>query len=171
MARQLLFKGSPKNVTGPELKAGDAAPEFACVGSGLEIVTLASTPKKARLFSVVPSLDTSVCSMQTKRFDDAIASLKDKVVFYTVSNDMPFAQKRFCTTENLQNAVTLSDLHNGSFSKAFGVGLEGLPIPLTARSIFVVDKNDKVTYAEYVPEVTSHPNYDKVLEALNAAAQ
>jgi len=173
MARQLLFKGSPKNVAGNEVKPGDQAPDFACVSAGaggLEIITLGSSQGKARLFSVVPSVDTPVCSAQTKKFDESIAALKDKVVFSTVSNDMPFAQKRFCTVENVQNSVNLSDLHNGSFAKAYGVALEGLPVPLLARAIFVVDKNNKVTYVEYVSEVTNHPNYEKALEALKAAA-
>ncbi len=169
MAHQVKFKGTPKNLVGPELKAGAAAPEFACASQGLEVITLAATPKKARLFSVVPSLDTPVCSMQTKKFDESLASMKDQVACYTVSLDLPFAQKRFCTTEKVANMQTLSDVHNQSFGKNYGVLLEGLPIPLLARAIFVVDKNNKVTYVEYVPEVTTEPNYDAALAALKAA--
>ena len=100
------------------------------------MVTLAATPKKARLFSVVPSLDTPVCSMQTKKFDEAIASMKDQVACYTISLDLPFAQKRFCTTEKITNMQTLSDVHNQSFGKNYGVLLEGLPIPLLCRADF-----------------------------------
>ena len=166
----VTFKGAPHTLVGPQLKAGDKAPDFACVTPGLEIVSLAKTPAKARMFSVVPSLDTPVCSMQTKKFDEALASLKDKVASYTVSLDMPFAQKRFCSAENVTNMQTLSDTHDHSFGKSYGVLIEGLPMPLLQRSIFVVDKNGKITYVEYVPEVPSHPNYDKALAAIKAAA-
>lgn len=169
MPRQVTFKGNPVNLVGPEIKPGSPAPDFECL-SGLDIVKLSNTPAKARLFSVVPSLDTPVCSTQTKKFDQAIAALKDKVACYTVSLDLPFAQKRFCSTENVANMQSLSDVRNQSFGKNYGVLLEGLPLPLLARSIFVVDKNNKVTYVEYVAEVTSEPNYDKALEALKAAA-
>src|SRR5437764_13403543 len=98
MARQVTFKNGPVNLVGPALKPGDTAPEFECV-TGLEIKTLASTPKKARLFSVVPSLDTPVCSIQTKRFDEAVGAFKDQVACYTISLDLPFAQGRFCTAD------------------------------------------------------------------------
>jgi len=169
MAHQVTFKGTPKNLVGPQLKAGDAAPEFECV-AGLELVHLADTPKTARMFSVVPSLDTPVCSTQTKKFNDSLSALKDKVTAYTVSLDLPFAQGRFCTAEKITNLKSLSDVRNGSFGKNYGVLLEGLPINLLARAIFVVDKNNKITYCEYVPEVTSEPNYDKALAALKAAS-
>jgi thiol peroxidase len=164
------FKGKPHTLVGPELKAGDRAPNFTTVNSGLELVTLDRTPAKARLFSVVPSLDTPVCSMQTKKFEEGVAALKDKVACYTVSLDSPFAQKRFCSAENISNMQTLSDLHDHSFGQNYGVLIEGLPLPLLARSIFVVDKTGKLTYVEYVGEVTSHPNYEKALEALKAVA-
>jgi thiol peroxidase len=165
---QVTFKGNPVKLVGAEVKAGSPAPDFACVGAGLEVITLAKTPAKARLFSVVPSLDTPVCSQQTKKFNDALTSLKDKVASYTVSLDMPFAQKRFCDMEGVTNLQNLSDMHNQSFGKAYGVLIEGLPVPLLARAIFVVDKNNKIAYAEYVGEVTNHPNYDKAVEALKA---
>src|SRR5687767_9053166 len=94
-ANAVTFKGEPKALVGPQLKAGDKAPDFRALNSGLATVTLADTPAKARMFSVVPSLDTPVCSQQTKKFEEGIAGLKDKVASYTVSLDMPFAQKRF----------------------------------------------------------------------------
>ena len=167
---QVEFKGKMLNLLGTQRKAGDKAPDFACVSSGLEIIGLAQTPAKARLLSVVPSLDTPVCSEQTKKFDKAIADLKDKVACYTISLDMPFAQKRFCTAENITNMQTLSDLHNQSFGKNFGVLIEGLPVPLLSRAIFVLDKTGKITYCEYVPSVPQHPNYEKAIEALKEAA-
>ena len=157
---QVKFKNNPVNLIGPTLKAGDAAPDFECL-TGLEIVKLAGTPAKARLFSVVPSLDTPVCSMQTKKFSDKVSELKDKIAFYTISLDLPFAQKRFCDAEKIANSQNLSDVHNHSFGKNYGVLLDGLPLPLLARAIFVVDKNNKITYCEYVSEVTSEPNCEK----------
>lgn len=166
--REVKFKDTMYPLAGPQLKAGDTAPDFECV-TGLEVKTLASTPKKARMFSVVPSLDTPVCSLQTKRFDEAIGGLKDQVACYTVSLDLPFAQGRFCTTEKITNMQNLSDVRNHSFSKNYGVLIEGLAIPLTSRAIFVIDKNNKITYVEYVPEVGAHPNYDAALAALKAA--
>jgi thiol peroxidase len=169
MSHSVTFKGEKKELAGPQLKVGDAAPDFACL-SGLDKVTLAQTPAKARLFSVVPSLDTPVCSQQTKKFDTDLAALKDKAACYTVSLDLPFAQKRFCTAEGVANMSTLSDVHNQSFGKNWGVLLQGLPLSLLCRAVFVVDKGGKLTHVEYVPEVTSHPNYDAAVAALKAAA-
>jgi thioredoxin-dependent peroxiredoxin len=169
-ANAVTFKGNPLTLVGPQLKAGDTAPEFAVATAGLEVLTLGKTPAKARMFSVVPSLDTPVCSEQTKKFDQSMAALGDKAACYTVSLDMPFAQKRFCTAEGVSNMQTLSDVHNGSFGKSYGVLIEGLPIPLLSRAIFVVDKNNKITYAEYVPEVAQHPDYDKAIAALKSAS-
>ena len=167
--REVKFKEKMYPLAGPQLKAGDAAPDFACAQM-LDVVNLASTPKKARMFSVVPSLDTPVCSQQTKKFDEAIGGMKDQVACYTVSLDLPFAQKRFCTTEHIANMHSLSDMHNHSFGKNYGVLIEGLAVPLLSRAIFVVDKNNKITYCEYVPEVGQHPNYDAALAALKAVA-
>ena len=164
------FKGTPKNLIGTSLKAGDAAPDFECLSGSLEVIKLGNTPGKARLFSVVPSLDTPVCSTQTKKFNDQLAGLKDKVASYTISLDLPFAQKRFCETEKIVNIQNLSDVYNQSFGKNYGVLLDGLPLKLLARAIFVIDKNNKIAYCEYVPEVTTEPDYDKALAALKAAA-
>ena len=163
------FKGGPVTLVGPEVKAGSKAPDFKCL-KGLDAVTLADTPGKARMFSVVPSLDTPVCGTQTKKFEDAIKGLGDKAACYTVSLDLPFAQKRFCTGEGIATMQTLSDVHNHSFGQNWGVLIEGLPLPLLTRAVFVVDKGGTVTYAEYVPEVTSEPNYDAAVKALQAAA-
>lgn len=166
----VTFKGNPVQLAGKQLKAGDKAPDFKCLGAGLAAKTLADTGAKARLFSVVPSLDTPVCSLQTKKFAEAVSALGDKVACYTVSLDLPFAQGRFCTAENIASMQNLSDVHDHSFGKNYGVLIESLPLKLLARSVFVVDKNGVVTYAEYVPEVTTAPNYDAALEALKAAA-
>jgi thiol peroxidase len=168
-ANAVTFKGTPLTLVGPKLKPGDKAPEFSCLNSGLEEVTLARTPAKARLFSVVPSLDTPVCSLQTKKFEEALAGYKDKLACYTISLDLPFAQKRFCASENITNMQTLSDVHNHSFGQSYGVLIEGLPLPLLSRAVFVVDRSGKIAYCEYVLEVTSHPNYDNALAALKSA--
>lgn len=171
MSRTVTFKGGPVNLAGPALKPGDTAPNFAAL-KVLDVVKMTDTPAKARLFSVVPSLDTPVCSQQTKKFDEGIKALGDAVASYTVSLDLPFAQKRFCTEAGIASMQTLSDVHDHSFGKNWGVLIEsGLPLQLLTRAVFVVDKNGKVTYAEYVPEVTSHPNYETALEALKAAAK
>ncbi|MBM3981724.1 MAG: thiol peroxidase [Planctomycetes bacterium] len=171
MARTVTFKGKPVELAGPELKPGDAAPDFA----GLKVfdkVTLADTPAKARLFSVVPSLDTGVCSLQTKKFEEGVKGLGDAVACYIVSLDLPFGQNRFCTHEGIASMKTISDVHDHSFGKKWGVLIEsGLPLKLLARSVFVVGKDGKITYAEYVSEVTNHPNYDAALDALKAAAK
>lgn len=168
-SNEVTFKGNFVTLVGPRIKAGDKAPDFKTL-KVLDPVTLADTAGKARLFSVVPSLDTPVCSTQTKKFDEGLAALGDKVACYTVSLDLPFAQKRFCAAENVKNMESLSDVHNRSFGTNWGVLIEGLPLALLARAVFVVDKNGTVTYAEYVKEVTSEPDYAAALGALKAAA-
>jgi thiol peroxidase len=170
MARTVKFKGGPVNLAGNEVKVGEKAPDFKGFIAFPALATIADTPAKARLFSVVPSLDTPVCSQQTKKFEEGIKALGDSVACYTVSLDLPFAQKRFCTVENVSNMQTISDVHDHSFGKNWGVLIEsGLPLKLLTRAVFVVGKDGKVTYAEYVPEVTDHPNYDAALNALKAA--
>ena len=182
MARTVTFKGNSVALAGDELKVGDAAPGYTGL-KGLEAVTLADTPAKARLFSVVPSFDTGVCSMQTKKFEEGIKALGDAVACYIVSLDLPFGQNRFCTSEGITSMKTVSDVHDHSFGKNWGVLIEsGLPLKLAAlgkekslklltRAVFVVDAGGKITYAEYVPEVTTHPNYDAALAALKAATK
>ncbi|MBY0461388.1 MAG: thiol peroxidase [Gemmataceae bacterium] len=170
MARTVTFKGNSVQLAGDEVKVGAAAPDFKGL-QGLDAVTLANTPAKARLFNVVPSLDTPVCSTQTKRFEDGIKGMGEAVACYTVSLDLPFAQKRFCGEAGINAMKTISDVHDHSFGKNWGVLIEsGLPLKLLARSVFVVDAAGKVTYAQYVPEVTTEPNYDAALAALKAAA-
>jgi thiol peroxidase len=167
----VTMKGNPVDLVGPELKPGDKAPDFSCVDEGLSVVTLNSTGKKARMFSVVPSLDTPVCSIQTKRFSDSINELGDAAAVYTVSLDLPFAMKRFCAEKQITNLTNLSDARDHSFGQNYGVLIQGLPLPLLARSIFVVDPSDTITYVEIVPEIATEPNYDAALAALKSAAK
>jgi thiol peroxidase len=167
---EVTFKGNPIELVGPKLKAGDKAPDFTCVGAGLAIVTLGETAGKARLFNVVPSLDTPVCNKQTKRFAEELQALGDKAAAYTVSLDLPFAQARFCTEAKIENIKNLSDTANHSFGEHYGVLIKGLPIPLLARAVFVVDPSDTIRYVEIVPEIAQEPNYEPALAALKQAA-
>ena len=118
----------------------------------------------------MPSLDTPVCNIQTKRFAETLNALGDQVAAYTVSLDLPFAQARFCKEGGITNMANLSDAHDHSFGAHYGVLIQGLPIPLLARAIFVVDPSDTIRHVEIVPEIATEPNYDTALEALKAAA-
>lgn len=166
---EVTMKGNPVELAGPRLKTGDKAPDFACVDEGLKPVTLGDT-KGVRLFSVVPSLDTPVCNIQTKRFAQEMNALGDKVTAYTISLDLPFAMKRFCADAGITNLKNLSDVHNQSFGEHYGVLIKSLPIPLLCRAIFVVDGNNSITHVEYVPEIATEPNYETALSAVKAAA-
>lgn len=167
---EVTFKGNPIELVGPKLKVGDAAPDFQAVAAGLAIVSLADTGSKARLFNVVPSLDTPVCNKQTKHFAEVLKELGDKVEAYTVSTDLPFAQARFCTEFAIDNIKNLSDAHNHTFGKHWGVLIQGLPVTILARAVFVVDPSNKITYVEIVPEIAQEPDYEPALKALKAAA-
>ena len=159
------LRGNPMTLIGPELKAGDAAPEFDVVNDSLQRVTLETTGNKVRVFSVVPSLDTPVCDAQTKRFNEEAARL-GSVDIYTVSMDLPFAQKRWCGAFGIDNVKMLSDHRDGSFGEHYGTLIKELRIE--SRAIFVVSPDNKVTYAEYVKEVSNHPDYDAALAAVKS---
>ncbi len=157
------LRGNPMTLVGPELKAGDPAPDFSAVDGSLKPVTLADTGTTTRIFSVVPSLDTPVCDAQTKRFNEEAATLPG-VDIYTVSMDLPFAQKRFCNSFAVDHVKMLSDHRDASFGQAYGTLIKELRIH--SRAIFVVGPDNKIKYVEYVPEVGSHPNYEAVLAAV-----
>jgi thiol peroxidase len=154
--------GNSMTLVGPELKAGDQAPEFVALDNALKPVHLSDTGHRTRIFSVVPSLDTPVCDMQTKRFNEEAGKLPD-VDIYTVSMDLPFAQKRFCNSFALDKVKMLSDHRDASFGSAYGTLIKELRI--LSRAIFVVGTDDKLKYVEYVPEVSNHPNYEAALAA------
>jgi thiol peroxidase len=156
------MKGNPLTLVGPELKAGDAAPDFQVVDSGLQPVDLAKTGHSVRIFSVVPSLDTPVCDAQTKRFEQAAGTLNGVDIF-TVSMDLPFAQKRWCSSFGVDKVKMLSDHKTGSFGENYGTLIKELRIE--SRAIFVIDKENKLKHVEYVKEVADHPNYEAALEA------
>ena len=161
------MRGNPLTLLGPELKAGDKAPDFSAVNDGMQPVNLAGTGKAVRIFSVVPSLDTPVCDAQTKRFNEEAAKLPDLSII-TVSMDLPFAQKRWCNDFQVDNVKMLSDHKDGSFGANYGTLIKELRIE--SRAIFVVDRDNKVVHAEYVKEVADHPNYESALAAAKSAA-
>lgn len=163
----ITFHNEPVTLLGTKLSVGDDAPDFTVLANDLSPVTFADSKGKVRLISVVPSLDTGVCADQTRKFNEHAASLGENVSILTISVDLPFAQKRWCGAEGIDAVQTLSDHRDLSFGTAYGVVIEGLR--LLTRAIFVVDSDDKVTYVEYVSEVTDHPDYEKALEAAKEA--
>lgn len=162
----VTFKNNPLTLIGPELKAGDRAPDFKTVDKDLKPVTLASSKGKTRLISVVPSIDTPVCDLQTKRFNQEASKLPAGVVVLAVSMDLPFAQGRWCGLAGADKVQMLSDYQEASFGTAYGVLIKELK--LLSRAIFVIGADDKIKYAEYVKEITTHPDYDKALNVLKA---
>ena len=160
----VLFKGNPATLLGPEIKVGDKAPDFNVVDNGMQPVTLATDAGKVRLIAVVPSLDTPVCDTMTRQFNQDAAYLPDSVAVYTISVDLPFAQKRWCGNAGVDKVQTLSDYQDRSFGLNYGLLLEGLK--LLARAVYVIDQNDQVAYAEVVSEVTAEPDYTAALDAV-----
>ena len=156
------LRGNPLTLIGPELKAGDAAPDFSLVDNALKPVTLKDTGNRVRIISVVPSLDTPVCDAQTKKFNEAAANLPG-VDIITVSMDLPFAQKRWCGAFGVDKVKMLSDHKDASFGSHYGTLIKELRIE--SRAIFVLDADNKVIHAEYVKEVADFPNYEAALSA------
>lgn len=159
------LKGNPLTLVGPELKPGDKAPDFEVVDLTLSPVNLAATGNSVRIFSVVPSLDTPVCDAQTKRFNEEAAKLPG-VDIYTISMDLPFAQKRWCGAFGVDRVKMLSDHRSASFGTNYGTLIKELRIE--CRAIFVVDKDNIIRHVEYVKEVGDHPNYEAALAAARA---
>jgi thiol peroxidase len=168
--RTTNLKGNPVALAGPELKPGDTAPDFKLqqnTPSGIKDITLADFAGKTLLLSVVPSLDTPVCAMQTKKFNASASKLPANVAILTVSTDLPFAQGRFCGAEGIDKIQTASDHRDVSFGKAYGVLITEGPFERAfSRAIFVVGPDRTLRYVEYVPEVANHPNYDSALSAV-----
>jgi thioredoxin-dependent peroxiredoxin len=156
------LRGNPLTLIGPELKPGDAAPDFSLVDNALKPVTLKDTGNHVRIISVVPSLDTPVCDAQTKKFNEAAANLPS-VDIITVSMDLPFAQKRWCGAFGVDKVKMLSDHKDASFGSHYGTLIKELRIE--SRAIFVLDADNKVIHAEYVKEVADFPNYEAALSA------
>ena len=165
------LRGKPLTVIGPELKPGDKAPDFHGVDNALNAVDLAATGRGVRIFSVVPSLDTPVCDMETRRFNEEAGKLGDGVEVWTISMDLPFAQKRWCGAAGVTRVKALSDFRDKSFGQRYGTLIKDGPLAgLEARAVFVVGKDGQVKHAEYVKEITTEPNYDAALAAARQAA-
>jgi len=164
----ITFKGNPMTLAGEAVVAGQAAPDFKLhyFEGGMQELTLADLKGKPTLLSVVPSLDTGVCAIQTKKFNESLGALGDKVNAVTVSLDLPFAMNRFCGAEEITHLRSGSDYQNRNFGNAWGTLIEELLI--LCRAIFVLDADGKVTHVEYVSEVTNEPDYDAALAALKS---
>lgn len=160
------FKGSPLTLLGPELKIGEKAPAFT-LRKGLapdSAYSLATDRGKVRLFNVVPSLDTPICDLQTRRFNNEAGKLGDKVVIVTASMDLPPAQERWCQAASVENLITASDYFDHSFGLAMGLRIAELGV--LARSVVILDGQDVVRYVQVAPELTQEPDYEDVLAAL-----
>ena len=162
----VTFRGNPLSLTGNEVKVGDKAPPFAVLDKDLNEVRLSDFDGKVKVISVTPSLDTPVCDVQLRRFNSEAASLPADVVVMNISMDLPFAIDRFCVAAGIDRVVALSDHREAAFGMAFGVLIRELR--LLARSVFILDKDDRVRYAEIVPEMSDHPDYEAALRSLKA---
>ncbi|MFH1144945.1 MAG: thiol peroxidase [Candidatus Eisenbacteria bacterium] len=160
------MKGRPITLLGPALNVGDVAPDFRVVDQGFHPVRLAEFHGRPCLISAVPSLDTSVCALQTKRFNAEVASLPDEVVALTISMDLPFAQKRFCDAETIECVHVLSDHVWREFGERYGLFIKDMG--LLARAVFIIARDGRISYIQIVPEISQHPDYDAALKALKA---
>jgi thiol peroxidase len=166
----VTFKGTPLTLAGEAVKVGQPAPDFTLhyFDGGLKTIKLADLRGKPTILSVVPSLDTPVCQTQTKKFNDQLSALADKINAVTVSLDLPFSMNRFCGAESIKNMRVGSDYQDRNFGKSYGMLIEELK--LLARGVIILDKDGKVVYAETVKEVASEPNYDAAMSALKSVA-
>ncbi len=162
--RTVLFGGNPMTLAGNSIKVGGKAPEFTVIDNGLKPVKLSDFIGKVKLISIFPSIDTSVCSIQNHKFNSEAGSYGDKVAFLAISIDLPFALKRFCGAEGINNLKTLSDHRDADFGNKYGFLIKDLR--LLARGVVVIDKDDVIRYIEVVPNVGHEPNYDDALKVL-----
>jgi thiol peroxidase len=160
----VTMKGNPITLVGSELEVGDKAPDFVAIDNNLNPVNFDSFRGKVCIISSVPSLDTPVCDMETRRFNDEAGRLGDEVEILTISMDLPFAQKRWCGAAGVDRVQTLSDHRDAAFGQAYGVLIKDLR--LLARAVFVVDKEGSIRHIELVKEIASEPDYDSVLTAV-----
>jgi thiol peroxidase len=161
----ITMKGNPLTLVGKDLQVGDPAPDFEVLDNDLSPVRLSSYRGKVCVISSVPSLDTPVCDMETRRFNEEADKLSADVQILTISMDLPFAQKRWCGAAGVDKVVTLSDHRNASFGTAYGVLIKELR--LLARAVFILDREGIVRYIQIVKEITDEPDYEAVLEAVN----
>lgn len=156
------FIGKEVTLVGTQPQVGDTAPDFTLINPKLEKQSL-SDFSGTKVISIVPSIDTGICSAQTRRFNEELSSRENTTVI-TVSVDLPFAQSRFCATEGLDNAITLSDYYDNSFGKAYGILMAEWN--LLARAVLILDENNTVLYTEYLDNVNEHPDYEAALAVL-----
>ncbi len=154
--------GEPVTLLGKEIKVGDKGPDFTVLKNDLTPFTLKDAGDKIKVISVVPSLDTGVCELQTINFNQAASDLGEDVLILTISVDLPFAQQRFCGAKGIDRVITLSDHKDLSFGLNYGFVVE--ESRLLARGVVILDRDNTVRYVEYVKEITEHPDYDKALE-------
>lgn len=159
---KVKFAGGAVTLLGDEATVGKVAPNFTSVGADLKPVSLADFAGKVKVISVFPSVDTGVCATQTRTFNKAASELGNDIVIVNISVDLPFAQKRFCGAEGIDKAITISDHKDVDFGVKYGFLIEELR--LLARGVVVIDKNNVIQYVEYVPEITTEPNYNQALE-------
>jgi len=162
--RIVKMKGNPLTLSGNPVKVGDTAPNFEVVANDLSEIKLSSFRGKTCLISSVPSLDTSVCDIQTRKFNEEAGKLGDNVIVLTISMDLPFAQARWCGAAGVENVQTLSDYKKAEFGNAFGVLIQELR--LLGRAVFIVDSEGIIRYIQIVDELTNEPDYEDALEAL-----
>jgi len=160
--KNITFKGAPLEIVGTELRVGDSLPSFKLTGNDMSDYSSESLKGKVAVISLVPSLDTPVCALQTKRFNKEASELSDKVNILTVSRDLPFAQKRFCGAEGVSRLTTASDYKYQTFGNAFGAVIKDWG--LLARALFVVDAKGEISHVEYVKEVSTEPDYEAALK-------
>lgn len=159
----ITLKGNPIHTIGELPAIGSRVPDFVLVNGELQDVSLDNFKGKKKILNIVPSLDTGVCAASARRFNQEAAQFPNTVIL-TISRDLPFAQKRFCTTEGIDQVITLSDLRNRDFGKAYGVEIIDGPLAgLLSRAIVVLDEENRVIYTEQVPEIAQEPNYEAVL--------
>ncbi len=165
----ITFKGQPLTLLGEELAVGDVAPQFTAVDTDLNEVVLSAYRGKTVIISAVPSLDTPVCDVQTRRFNREAANLGDNEAILSISMDLPFAQGRWCGAAGIDAVKTLSDHRDASFGEAYGVLIKELR--LLARAVFIVDPEGVLRYIQLVKEVTDEPDYDDVLQAVGSLSR
>ncbi|EFK39749.1 thiol peroxidase [Peptoniphilus lacrimalis] len=163
---QVTFGGKKLNLYGEVVKVSDKAPDFKAVNNDLSSFDSKENQGKVVVYSVVPSIDTGVCSLQARTFNEEAEKLGDDVIVITVSCDLPFAQKRFCAQEGIKNSISISDYKDHDFGKKYGFLIEDLA--LLSRGVVIVDKNGKIAYTEYVKEVTNEVNFEAALDAVKA---
>ena len=168
MAASVNFKGNPLPLSGTPPQPGDTAPAFSLVGNDMGVVNLSDSDGKIRVLSIIPSIDTPVCDIQTRKFNAELDSLPDSVVGYTISVDTPFAQKRWCGVEGVQNMKLLSDYKGNTFGKDWGLYLSDLG--LLARAVYIVDQKGDIVYSQLVPEVAQEPDYSEVIAKVKELA-